>query len=66
MRAMRGRQASSAVSVVTVPTAGAVAVAVVFAVVVEVAGVLATVVKVGEVLAEELAGMCVGHVGLRS
>jgi hypothetical protein len=66
MRAMRGRNASSAVSVMTVPMAGALAVAMVLAVVVGVAWVLAMVVKDDEVLAEGFAVMCVGHVGLRS
>jgi hypothetical protein len=66
MRAMGGRHARSAVSVVTVPMARAVAVAMVPAVVVGVAEILAMAVNGGEVLAEGLEGMCVGHVGLRS
>jgi hypothetical protein len=50
MRGSHGRHVSSAVSVVTVPVAGTVAVAVVFAVIV--AGALAMTVEVGEALTE--------------
>jgi hypothetical protein len=64
MRGSHGRQVSSAVSVVTVPVGGTVAVAVVFAVIV--AGALAMTVKLGEVLTEGSAVMCVGHVELHS
>ena len=56
MRAMRRRHVSGAAGVVRVPTAGTVAVAMVFTVVAAVAGVLAVAVKVGEVVAEGLAG----------
>jgi hypothetical protein len=64
MRASRGRHVSIAVSVVTVPVGGTVAVAMVFAVIV--AGALAMTVEVGEALTEGSAVMCVGHVELHS
>jgi hypothetical protein len=64
MHAMRGGRLSSTVSVVTVPVAGTVGVAMEFAVFV--AGALGMAVEVGEVLAEGLAVMCAGHAGLRS
>jgi hypothetical protein len=54
------------VSVVAVPAAGTVAVAVGLGVVMTVAVVLGMAVEVGEVLAEGPAVMCVGHAGLRS
>jgi hypothetical protein len=60
---MRRRHVSGAAGVVRVPTAGTVAVAMVFTVVAAVAGVLAVAVKGGEVLAEGLAVTCVRHVG---
>ena len=69
-RAMRWRRARGGIGVVAVPMVGAIAVAVgrvvVMAVVMAVAVVLAVAVQVGEVLAEGLAVVWMGHVGLRS
>jgi hypothetical protein len=62
MGAVRGRHVSSEVSGVMVLMAGTVPVAVGLVAAV----VLAMPVKVGEVLAEGPAGVCVGHVELRS
>jgi hypothetical protein len=64
MHVLRGSRLSSTVSVVTVPVGGTVGVAMEFAVCV--AGAVGMAVEVGEVLAEGLAVMCAGHVGLRS